>query len=188
MPNPLGVSIKDLNFRPLLLPFEEIQAMKDAIGLNGVGELYICPTYTTSLGIPEQIVTIRYVLFKKDVQNNSSTPVRFDFKPVLGPIESYYSRLKTASFPNFVIPQTTPTPQPPNSKLFSLDDLLSFVNMIDPVDGSFVNENNYWAFFIVKNADNSISLKAKILTVQITGGGEGDIGGQTTSSTGPPPH
>jgi hypothetical protein len=186
MPNPFGASIKDLNFRPLLLPFEEVQAMKDAIGVGGIGELYICPTYTTSLGIPEQIVTIRYLLFKKDVQNNLDVPVRFDFKPVLGTIEPYFNLLKTASLPNFVIPQTTPTPVQPNPKLFSLEALFSFVAAIN-ADGTFENENNYWAFFLQKNEDNTISLSAKILKIK-TGGAGDDIGGHSTPTGGPPPH
>jgi hypothetical protein len=186
MLNPLGASIQDLNYRPLLLPFEEVKAMKDSIGIDGIGELYICPIYTSSLGIPEQIISIRYILFKKDIPNNIDIPVRFDFKPILGSIESYYNRLKTSSLPNFVIPQNTPTPIPPNPKLFSLGQLFSFVNALN-ADGTFENENNYWAFFLKKNDDNSISLNAKILQNKVGGAGEGDIGGHSTPTGGPPP-
>jgi hypothetical protein len=182
----LGVSIQDLNFRPLLLSFEEIKAMKDAIGPNGNGKLCICPTFTTSLGIPEQMVTLRYILFKKDLPNNEYLPVRFDFKPVLGSMESYYDYLKTSSIPNFIIHQSSPLPPAP--PVFSLDDLFSFVDF--QINENFVNANNFWAFFLKKNDDNTISLNAKILAKKVGGAGDGDdvsIGGSSTPHGGPPP-
>jgi hypothetical protein len=183
--------ILNWNSRPLLLPFVEVQAMRNAIG-EGVGSLIICPAIINSEGISEQIITLRYILYKKNEDNNF-IPVRFDFKPVLGVFESYYDKLALATIPNFEVPQATDIPAPPAVQKISLD--IIFNSFLEPnsmnEDGIEVstNRNNYYTFFLQKYINNTIGLETAILTKQGGGGGTSDEGpGGVIIASGNPPH
>ena len=173
----------EYNFRPLLLTFNEIAAMKAAIGEGNEGALLFCPVFSSSAGIPEQIVTLRYILYK--IVDDNYIPVRFDFKPVLGNMGPYYADLKNASLPNFLMNQS-PLQTPPEA---SLDELFAFLteSSVDD-DGNIIpniNEDNYFSFFLQKNADESISLSRTILLVK-GGGGLDPTGGDVIQNGGPP--
>ncbi len=179
----------EANFRPLLLPFNEVKVMKDVLG-DAEGTLIVCPVFSYSDGIPEPIVMLRYILYKKD--ENNYTPLRFDFKPVFGSIEAYYPKLKNASMPNFEIPSTLPnqTPNPQEDPRPSLVKMFSFVTetTLDANGNALnTNENNYFSFFLQKNEDQTLSLHTTVLEIKGGGGDPGVPNNGAIISSGPPP-
>lgn len=174
--------IDNYNFRPLVLTFQEIQSMKNAVGSDN-GVLFICPVFCTSEGIPEHdyVVNLRYFLYKK--QETTYVPLRFDFKPILGFVDDYFKKIKNATFPCFEIPQS-PTPNiPVADSPINLDYIFSFVS--ENPNGTFLNKENYFIIFLQRNEDETISLHSKILQIK-PGGGEGP-GGDCPVTSGPPP-
>ena len=182
--NLVGSFIERYNFRPLILTYTEIQAMKTALS-RSKGTLIICPAFTTSVGIPESVVVLRYVLYK--IVNKTYVPVRFDFKPVEGDTEQYNNYLKSATFPNFILPQSPPVS--PAASIPCLDNLFSFLDETTPDPNAGVpipkNKNNYFSYFLQQNPDGTISLNSTILTIRSSGAGGPGV--ETVKTGGPPP-
>ena len=179
----VGSFISNYNFRPLLLTFQEVQAMKNALG-DDEGSLFICPVFANSSGIDEQIVTLRFFLYKK--QETIYTPINFDFKPTLGSVQLYEDKIKNASLPCFEIPWSLPEeentiiPQKP-----TLSSIFATLELIDIETQSLEFENYFYSFFLQKDSDESISLQYIILRIKIGGGG--GPGGDCPVTSGPPP-
>lgn len=150
--------ISKYNFRPLILSSEEIERMRKSLD-GAEGRLVFYPTLLKNKGVTGQVLTLRYILYKKEgdekVENYGEfEPVRFDYMNVLGNVKKYSKKFANAVFPPIVIPH----------KASKEDDSISLSLLFE------IQQADDWVFYLEQDECENIWLKnVKFLSANVGG-------------------